>query len=77
MRTWLETCVLSARLAAQGDEEQQQDVAEAQEALVPAYPQFPGLLQELGAQCPQAGHAGAQQSVLSGAAGREGLQGER
>lgn len=67
---------LVTRLVAQRDEEQQQSLAEAEEALVPAYPQFLGLLQELRAERPEAGDAGAEQPVLGGAAGREDLQGD-
>lgn len=73
----LTTACSSIRLASQRDEEQHQSIAQAQEALVPTDPQLPGLLQELGAQRPEAGDAGAEQPVLGGSAGREGLQGDR
>lgn len=68
---------MSLRLVAQRDEEQLEGRAEAEEALVPAHAQLPGLLQELGARRAEAGSAGAQQPLLGGAARRAGLQGHR
>ncbi len=47
--TQISDSFISSRLVTKRDEEQHQSLAEAEEALVPAYPQFPGLLQELGA----------------------------
>lgn len=51
---------LCFRLATEGDEDQcQEHLLEAEEALVRSDPQFSGLLQELRAQLLQDGHSGA------------------
>lgn len=65
-------------MAAQGSEEQSEDVlTEAEEALVRPDPQFPGLLQELGEERPETGHPRPQQPVLCCAPRREDIQGDR
>lgn len=60
----------SFRLAPEGDEDERQEhLAEAEEALVCFDPQFPGLLQELGEKLLQDGNSGPQLSVFCHSAG--------